>query len=54
MRFPNHEIDKITDATYEMNSKYDFLISSQPITSKRLQNDSTPFIYFIRKDGKII
>lgn len=48
------EIDKITDATYSLNSKYEFIISSQPITSKRLQNDTTPFLYFIRKDGKII
>src|SRR3972149_952152 len=48
---PGKEIDKIVDAIYEINLKYNTLISVVPVSSEDYKNINSPLIINIRKEG---
>lgn len=48
------EIDKIVDATHDLNENFGFAVSVHPITQKRFLTSKTPFLYFVRKEGILI
>jgi predicted nucleotidyltransferase len=48
------EIDKIVDAIYDINLKYNTLISVVPISNEDYKNINSPLLLNVRKDGVII
>jgi len=48
------EIDKIVDAIYDINLKYNTLISIVPITYKDYKNINSPLLLNVREEGVLV
>jgi len=51
---PFKELDRMSEITYDIELKYDILLSLYPISEEHYQNLSTPFLLNIRKEGVLI
>jgi len=48
------EIDRIIDQIYDIELKYNLLISVHPISEKRFENEKNPFLLNVKEDGVLI
>lgn len=51
---PGKEIDRITDVVYEINLKYNVLISIYPVSEYNYLNTNSPLLINIRKQGIVL
>jgi len=54
MKSPVKEIDKIVDMIYDVNLKYNTLISVVPISIENYKNNKSPLLLNIRKEGILV
>ena len=51
---PGKEIDKIVDVIYDINLKYNILISIVPVSKVDYKNIKSPLLINVRKEGVLV
>ena len=51
---PFKEIDRIIDQIYDIELKYNLLISVHPISEKKFENEKNPFLQNVKEEGVLI
>jgi predicted nucleotidyltransferase len=48
------EIDRIIDQIYDIELKYNLLVSVHPISEKKFENEKNPFLLNVKEEGVLI
>ena len=54
LKSASQEIDKIVDAIYDINLKYNTLISVIPVSYKEYKNINSPLLLNVRREGVLV